>query len=55
MLKAAVRREFDMVAAWSVDRLGRLGDRGWYGTETGTRESKRDTNAGVRFGVADIC
>ena len=23
MLKAAVRREFDMVAAWSVDRLGR--------------------------------
>ena len=23
LLKAAVRREFDMVAAWSVDRLGR--------------------------------
>jgi DNA invertase Pin-like site-specific DNA recombinase len=23
MLKAAVRREFDLVAAWSVDRLGR--------------------------------
>ena len=23
MLKAAVRREFDMIAAWSVDRLGR--------------------------------
>ncbi len=23
MLKAAIRREFDMVAAWSVDRLGR--------------------------------
>src|SRR5215469_4343497 len=23
MLKAATRREFDMVAAWSVDRLGR--------------------------------
>ena len=23
MLKAAVRREFDMVAAWSMDRLGR--------------------------------
>jgi DNA invertase Pin-like site-specific DNA recombinase len=23
MLKAAVRREFDMVAAWSVDRIGR--------------------------------
>ena len=39
MLKAATRREFDMVAAWSVDRLGRslqhlvagLGDlsKGW--------------------------
>jgi len=27
LLKAATRREFDMVAAWSVDRLGRsLGD-----------------------------
>ena len=23
LLKAAVRREFDLVAAWSVDRLGR--------------------------------
>src|SRR5262245_46120702 len=23
MLKAATRREFDMIAAWSVDRLGR--------------------------------
>jgi DNA invertase Pin-like site-specific DNA recombinase len=23
MLKAAVRRKFDMIAAWSVDRLGR--------------------------------
>ena len=23
MLKAAARREFDLVAAWSVDRLGR--------------------------------
>src|SRR3954463_823232 len=23
LLKAAVRREFDVVAAWSVDRLGR--------------------------------
>jgi DNA invertase Pin-like site-specific DNA recombinase len=23
MLKAAMRREFDLIAAWSVDRLGR--------------------------------